>query len=761
MADKRIKGITVEIGGDTTKLQDALKDVNKALKTTQDDLRDVNKLLKMDPGNADLLAQKQKYLSEAIEETSNKLKTEKEALAQLQNGPQSDETIRQQEALTREIEDTTQQLKTLKGEYREFGSVAGQQLQVAGEKIKEVGGKIKDAGGAVSSVGAGITKAVTVPIAAVGAASVAAWKELDEAMDTIVTKTGASGAALEDMQNRAQNIAETIPTDFQTAADAVGEVNTRFGLTGNELEQLSTQFVKFSDINGTEVSASIDNVSAALAAYGQGAEDASNLLDALNSVGQATGVSVDQLAQDVTKSAAQFTAMGMSAEEAAAVVGAADMAGLDASVMLAGLTTAQKNATEGGKTLSQSLADFSAVMNSNASDTEKLQAAYETFGSKAGAAIYNAVDSGALSLDALGGSLADYADSVSSTFAETQDPLDQMIPTLNSLKSTAAELVTTAGPMITEALTIARDAITQLRDAWDGLTPEMQETIVNVALIAAAVGPVITVIGKVITVIGSLVSGFGTVVGAIGGVVSSVASAGLSLLAALGPAGIIAIGVAAGVAAIIANWDTCGPILASIWDVMKIGAEAVGEVIAWPFKKAGEGIVWFWQNVVEPYYKMWFDLGARIIDGVKNTVENVFNFITSIPSKIASIWDSIKSAIKLPHFSISGDFSLNPPSIPHLAVDWYERAYDNAVMFTSPTVLATQNGLKGFGDGKGGEIVIGEQALMSAIRGAVRSENAGSITVNVYPSQGMDERALADYTIDRLTSQLQIKSKAF
>ena len=68
MAD-RIKGITVEIGGDTTKLSDALKNVNKSIKDTQNQLKDVNKLLKLDPGNTDLLVQKQKYLSQAISDT--------------------------------------------------------------------------------------------------------------------------------------------------------------------------------------------------------------------------------------------------------------------------------------------------------------------------------------------------------------------------------------------------------------------------------------------------------------------------------------------------------------------------------------------------------------------------------------------------------------------------------------------------------------------------------------------------------------------
>ena len=131
MAD-RIKGITVEIGGDTTKLSDALKGVNKSIRQTQDQLRDVNKLLKLDPGNTDLLVQKPKYLSAAISDTKEKLKQEQDALKQLQQGPQTEETIKQQEALTREIENTKQSLEKLKSEFKDVGSVAGVQLQQAG-----------------------------------------------------------------------------------------------------------------------------------------------------------------------------------------------------------------------------------------------------------------------------------------------------------------------------------------------------------------------------------------------------------------------------------------------------------------------------------------------------------------------------------------------------------------------------------------------------------------------------------------------------
>ena len=90
----------------------------------------------------------------------------------------------------------------------------------SGKKLGEGLGK------GLSSVGSALTKGITVPVTAAATASIAAWKGVDEAMDTITTKTGASGAALEDMQNRAKNIATTIPASFQEAGDAIGEEST-------------------------------------------------------------------------------------------------------------------------------------------------------------------------------------------------------------------------------------------------------------------------------------------------------------------------------------------------------------------------------------------------------------------------------------------------------------------------------------------------------------------------------------------------------
>jgi phage-related minor tail protein len=196
MAD-RIKGITIELDGDTTKLSNALKGVNKEIRDTQSNLKDVNKLLKMDPGNADLLAQKQKYLTDAIDATKKKLAEEKEALAQLKAGPQTEETKKQQEALTREIEETKQSLEGLEDEYyagpveNTFNETLDplDQMTVVMNNLKDLGAEIVDAAAPM------ITEAMT-QIKDVVTALKDAWDGLSPGMEEAVVKAALIAAAV-------------------------------------------------------------------------------------------------------------------------------------------------------------------------------------------------------------------------------------------------------------------------------------------------------------------------------------------------------------------------------------------------------------------------------------------------------------------------------------------------------------------------------------------------------------------------------------
>lgn len=142
----RIQGITVEIGGDTTKLSTALSKVNKEIRDTQSQLKDVNKLLKLDPGNADLMIQKQRLLAQAISETKEKLDSLKLASQQANDALARGEISQSQyDALQREIVETESALADLERQ-ADQSAVALQKIGAAGEKLQSVGASIEGVG---------------------------------------------------------------------------------------------------------------------------------------------------------------------------------------------------------------------------------------------------------------------------------------------------------------------------------------------------------------------------------------------------------------------------------------------------------------------------------------------------------------------------------------------------------------------------------------------------------------------------------------
>ncbi len=342
---------------------------------------------------------------------------------------------------------------------------------VAGATAGKTMGKSMNTGlsSSMSSVGktiAGVTAGIVGTAAALGAAIMESFKEVDAGLDIITTKTGASGTQLENMKTNMENLATSIPTTFEEAGSAIGEVNTRFKLTGQDLEDLSGKFIKFAKLNNTDVSTSVDNVSKVVAAFGMEAKDAESLLDALNTVGQSTGVDMDTLATTLSQNAAQLQEMGLSAYDAAGFLGSCDMAGLEISTTMMGLKTAMKNAAKDGQTLDDFLSEFTDTMNSNATESDKLTAAYETFGTRAGGAIYNAVKNGKLDLEDLTDNLGDFAGSVDSTFEAVTDPTDEFGEALNRMKVVGADIAESMMPILADALEGVAGIIEGIIDAF-------------------------------------------------------------------------------------------------------------------------------------------------------------------------------------------------------------------------------------------------------------------------------------------------------
>ena len=734
-----IKGITIEIGGNTTPLQKALSGVNKSIKDTQKQLKEVDKLLKVDPKNVELLRQKQDLLNKAVSDTKDKLNKEREALKQLAQQDQTPEVTEKMNQLKRAIVEDEQALKSANKELKNFGSVGKQQAQAFGKELQEVGKKVTEVGSKVKGVGDSLTTHVTAPIVALGGASLAAFNEVDKGYDIVIQKTGAVGASAQGMYDIVDQLATSIPTDFETAGSAVGEVNTRFGLTGHALERLSGDFIKFAKLNNTDVSSSVDEVQKALSAFGLGAGSAEALLNQLNATGQATGVSVDTLTAGLIQNGAAFQEMGLDINQSVAMMGELEKSGANGETVMQGLRKALKSAAKDGKPLNEALAELQDKIENGSEGMDGLTAAYEVFG-KSGDQIYSAIKNGSLDFRNLGDSAGNVAGSINSTFKETLSPMDEWKMTLNELKLAGADLGATLGEILLPIIQKAGDVVQSLREKWESLSPEQQKMIEQVALAIAVIGPIVSIIGSIIMGIGGLITAVGTItatlgigVAAFGGIVVAIAA-------------VIAI-----IIVCITHWDQIKAKVQEVWSAISTYMSNLKEDIAKKWNDIKQGIAEKIQSIKSDLQEKWSQIKSDAVqkitdtkndilqkfvdikDGIKKKIEDIKGFFTGLTLKFPKI-----EMPKLPHFSLDGEFSLNPPSVPHLSVDWYAKAMTNPYLFTSPTIV-------GAGEA-GAEVMYGRDNLMRDIAQATAANN-DSLIEGMYLAMSQALRQ-ADLTVE-------------
>lgn len=550
LANAEFKNATAGMGkwsDSATGVEAKTKQLTKVLESQTTILEDLKKqyaLVSQEMGETSPQAQRLKVQIEnqeaAVKKTESQLEGYNDRLEELQT--QEKEANTEFGKLTSTIDEQEKQLADLKDEYAKAAINFGENSDEAKDLARQIGdlsgdlqenkAKLEGAQDAAESFdksledvnqSAGDTGGIDAMKVALGnlisqgiqaaiqgfkdlaQASYDAWAAYDEGADTIIAATGATGDAADDLMNAYRGVAGNIVADFSDIGTAVGEVNTRFGLTGDALQGLSEDFLRFAQLNGVDVKTAVDSSQAAMAAWGIEAQDAGLMLDTLNAAGQATGVSVDKLAESMVTNAPALQEMGYSASDAAMFLASLEKNGVDASATLAGMKRALANAAAEGKPMSQAMQEMEDSIRNAGSSTEAITLATELFGTKAGASIANAVRDGNLSFAELGTAMADFEGNVNQTFENTLDAPDKLALAMQGVRvelaDMAGQLMEEFGPQIEQAFAYVKDElIPTLKDAitWAmNNLPEIAAAIAGIGTAMAAMKVVSMVMGAV------------------------------------------------------------------------------------------------------------------------------------------------------------------------------------------------------------------------------------------------------------------------
>ena len=645
----RIAGITVEIGGDTTKLSTALKSVNSEIRSTQNELKDVNRLLKLDPGNADLMAQKQRLLRDAIAETKEKLEQLKVAAEQANEKLANGEISQQQyDALQREITETEQKLKGLE-EQASKSAVALQKIAATGEKLKAAGDKI-------SGVGQTLTRTVTAPVVGAGAAAIKTAADFDAAMSQVAAVSGATGDDFDRLRDKAREMGSKTKFSASEAAEAMNYMAMAGWKTEDMLEGVEG-IMNLAAASGEDLATTSDIVTDALTAFGLSAGDSGHFADILAAASSNANTNVSMMGETFKYCAPIAGALGYSAEDTALAIGLMANAGIKSSQagtslrkimtelngeikihgsQLGDVTIQTANADGTMRSFSDILSDCRAAF-SKLTDSEKASTAESLVGKTAMSgflAIMNAGEGDVGKLENAIGHCSDTMDGYNGAAAKMAAVMqDNLSGQLTILKSQLQELAISIGDALMPSIREFVSHLQKLVDKFNSLDDGTKAFIVKVALVAAALGPVLIVIGSIISAVGTIMTLIPAIVSGISAVTGAFGALTAVMLA--NPITLIIAAVVALIAIFVVLWNKCDAFREfwiNLWEKIKSLFSSVVDFI----KENWVGLALFLVNPLVGAFKLLYDN----CEGFREFWQNLWQGIKDF---FSAIWDGIKS----------------------------------------------------------------------------------------------------------------------
>ena len=660
MAANRIKGITVEIGGDTTKLQTALKGVNTEIRNTQSQLKDVEKLLKLDPGNTELMAQKHRLLGDAVKETKEKLETLKTAAEQANTALASGEISQSQyNALQREIIETENNLRDLE---RQAGQSA-----VALQKIAATGEKLKTVGSAVEGVGQKLMP-VTAAVGGVGAAAVKVASDFDSAMSQVAAVSGATGKDLEALRDKAREMGSKTKFSASEAAEAMNYMAMAGWKTGDMLSGIEG-IMNLAAASGEDLATTSDIVTDALTALGLSAEDSGHFADILAAASSNANTNVSMMGETFKYCAPVAGALGFTAEDTAEAIGLMANAGIKSSQagtamrsMMTNLTgevkfvgdafgelTIQTTNTDGSmRSLGDILADCRAAF-AQMSESEKAANAEALVGKNAMSGFLAVMNAAPGDIEKLNSAINN-CDGTAEKMAATMQ--DNLAGQLTILKSQLEELAISIGEILMPYIRQIVGWIQGLVDWLNSLDEGTKKIIVTVALVAAALGPVLIVIGKVVGAIGTIMTVVPQIASAISGVIAFVSGTVIPAISAVVAAiGWVPVAIAAVIGAVVLLYNKCEwfrDAVDAVWAQVRDFFVSAWEVICSFFTEtipaAWEALVSFFEGIPAWWSGLWQSVGDFFGSVWTGMMENPV--LAGIVDMIRSLWENLSVTLQ-------------------------------------------------------------------------------------------------------------------
>lgn len=721
MAKKRIQGITIALDADTKGVTSGLKDVVSQSNKVSGELRQVESLLKFNPDNVTLLAQKQELLTKQVDLTTKRLEAMKGAQEDVQNqfknGDIGEEEFR---TFQREIAATEGRLDNYKKKLAEIENSS----DGAGNATNDLSDDMGDLGGSMETVGQAIKGGVLMEaadqlsvigdkIVEIGNVAKDFAMESEASYGKFYATTNLSGQALENLKAVAQDVFKTGVTDsIDEATDATSLMKQAFkDLNDTDLAKLTSQVMLLSDRTGTDVAENVTGTTQLMKAFGIDAQKSLDLVAAGYKNGlNASGDFMDTL----NEYAPLFQQAGFSAEDMLSII---------------------KNGLDNGAMNTDKVADAVKELQIRLGDGS-FESSLETFSSNTKSVFEDWKQGKA--------TVADVAQSV-------QNDLNKMSPSeqqaaLSALSSQFEDLGVKAGTSLFnignefDNVNGKLDEAAQKTDAekWQEALNEIQAALLPIGTdILNALLPILDLLSNLATWFGNLPGPVRTFIEVFGGA--------LAILTLLMPI----------IASIIVVVGVLGTSVGLVVGIV-VGAIAVIAAIITAIKNWGSITDWLgdkWDK-----FSSWF---GGLMDGIGKKAGEVVDKISKFFKGLKLKLPEIKfPKIKLPHFSIKGDFDILKGKIPKLSVDWFAKGG----ILTKPTIFGTNGNSLMAGGEAGKEAVAPLSDLMAYVEKAVANQigNKGDeihlhlTTYGAMPKETMDQ--IANYMMYKL-ADLQREKK--